>query len=95
MRYIKPTAVESPTVGNLYQAREWKRRAWKGIQECRRRLRDARLKLDGSSGRARLDLLKAERMHFEASQSERACLAIIEQRANELGMTTIRAKAIA
>ncbi len=31
----------------------------------------------------------------ETKAAERACLAIIEQRANELGMTTIRAKAIA
>lgn len=90
MKYVKPTAVDSPTVGNLYQAREWKRRAWKGVQECRRRLRESRGTINGSSARARLDLMHAERAHFDAMQSERNCLRIIEQRANELGLTTIR-----
>lgn len=95
MKYVKPTAVDSPTVGCLYQAREWKLNAWKQVKRTRQAFRDELGKPIASRdvvGR-KLDVIKAESAHSEASIFETQCLRTIEHRANELGMTTIRAKA--
>lgn len=88
-KYVKPTAVDSPTVGNLYQARRWKANAWNGVKSLRQQIRDHN---GHGTGMLRLELLKAERAHFDATMSEKSCLRIIEARANELGQTTIKAK---
>ena len=94
MKYVKPTAVDSPTVGCLYQAREWKSNTWKMVKRARQAFRDEMGKPIASRdvvGR-KLAVIKAESAHFEASLFETQCLRTLEQRANELGLTTIRAK---
>jgi len=90
-RYVKPTQCpDNMYVGGIYQAREWKRKAWKGVRELRRRLREAGYGPYSGAGAIRLQLLKAEIAHREAMEFERRVLATVEARANELGYTTIK-----
>lgn len=86
MEYIKPTQVDSPAVGNLYDARRIKRAAWKSVQMLRRQLRRTPL----GNGMLRLTLMRAEANHRETLRMERGALDAIEARAQELGMTTQR-----
>ena len=44
------------------------------------------------AGNLRLELIKAESTHKDLVYLVRSCERAIEQRANELGLTTIRAK---
>ena len=87
--YAKPTAIDSPSVGVLYQARNLKRRAWARLKTARAALKHTRLSA-GNRPRLRLDVMKAEGAHNEALAMERGALRAIEERANELGKTTAK-----
>jgi hypothetical protein len=89
-KYAKPTSIDSPTVGCLFQAREWKKNAWKGVKALRRRLREAGCGPYSNAGVIKLELIKAESSWREAMRFETDCLRAIEKRANELGLTTTR-----
>lgn len=92
-RYVKPTQVpRCPYVGNLYQARQWKANAWKGVKALRLKLKDELRKSLSvcNPGAVRLELMRAERAHFDASMSETAALRTIEEFANTQGLTTKR-----
>jgi len=88
--YIKPSKVESVSQGNLYGARQAKKRAWERIQNLRQKIKDE--PLGGNRTKLRVELLKAEDAHKEAINLEKQSLAAIERRAQELGQTTIKAE---
>ena len=88
MTYARPTTIESPAVGNLYAARDGKRRAWQAVADLRRQVRESRI--GGNGSRLRLELMRAESAHAEWLRMERESLSAIEVRANELGLTTIK-----
>jgi len=90
MTYVRPTQVDSPAVGNLYDARRLKKLAWKGVKRLRAQLRQTPL----GNGALRLELMRAEENHREALRMERGALEAIEERANELGQTTRKAVAV-
>ena len=84
--YVRPSAVEAPAQGVLYNARRSKAQAWKRVKELRRRVKDE--PLGGDRAGLRLQLLHTEDAHREALRAERNALTAIEARANELGQTT-------
>lgn len=91
MKYIQPTRVDCVTVSNLLQAREYKARQWKQIKRLRNAIEHE--PLGGNRSGLRLQLLRATSEHSSAILWEQQALRAIEARANELGLTTIRAKA--
>ena len=93
MQYRKPTSIDCASVGNLYQARDYKRRMWAGVKSLRARLREANRRPGGGAGQIRLDLIRVESAHADAQLMELGALRAIEERANELGLTTDRTKA--
>lgn len=84
MKYAKVSSIETPAVGQLYQAQDGKRRAWRLIKHRKDQLKTGQCN--------RLDLLRARWTHAEWVGMERNALDAIETRANELGLTTKRAK---
>ena len=90
--YIKPSKVESVSQGNLYGARQAKKRAWERIQKLRQKIKEE--PIGGNRTKLRVELLKAEDAHKEAIALEKQSLKVIEQRAKELGQTTIKEKPV-
>jgi hypothetical protein len=88
-RYVKPTSIESPAVGNLYQARSLKGPAWKRVKHLRQQLRATPF----GGAYIRLEIMRAEENHRMILKMERDALLVIEQRAQELGLTTVKPKA--
>lgn len=88
LHYIKPTQLEDcPSVGCLYDARRLKALAWKGVKRLRAHIRQTPFR----NGGLRLELMRAEENHRETLRMERGALQAIEDRANELGLTTRKA----
>lgn len=89
-QYARIPEIKSVSEGNLLAAREGKKRAWKTVQNLRERIQ--REPLGGNRSGLRMELLKAENAHQEWLRMERDARRAIEQRAAELGKTTIRPK---
>ena len=86
MQYVQRSKIDSPALGCMYQAQEWKRRAWSRLRHLRAAQRTQ------WSGARSLEILRAEEAHNEAQAAERNAKAAIEKRANELGLTTCKRK---
>lgn len=86
--YCKPTAINSPTVGNLYAARNLRQQLWKQVRALRQAIKTE--PLGGNRSGLRLKLLRAESNWKDVILLEQQCLRAIEQRANEMGLTTVR-----
>lgn len=86
--YIRPTSLDIPAVGELYGAREGKKKAWKRVKKLRQKIKDE--PLGGNRTGLRLELMKAEDTHRQHLRNEERALKNLENRANELGKTTIK-----
>lgn len=88
--YTKSSKIDTPAQGMLYSAREAKKKWYGQVKRLRDRIKNE--PLNGNRHGLRLELLKAEERWHEAQTNERSALRAIEQRANELGLTTIHPK---
>ena len=77
-----------PAVGELYGAREGKKRAWARVKQLRQHIKDE--PLGGNRLGLRLELIRAEDVYHLYQNNETRALKELEKRARELGKTTIR-----
>ena len=86
--YAKPSSIETPAQGALNSAVESKKSLNKQIKELRRKLEVE--PLGGNRDGIRLDILRLKDSLNHANRAISDSKKAIEQRANELGVTTRR-----
>ena len=91
MKYIRPSDVDSPAQGSLNQARSGKAHAYRKVRALREQLRNEPIGANRSG--IRFALNSAVEGHREWLRMERDALGAIEERAQQIGRTTIRQKA--
>lgn len=91
LKYVRPTSLDHPAVGDLRAARSNKKRALSHLRHLRDCLK--REPMSGNRAALRLQILKSQGLVHEWKRAEWGALRAIEARAQELGCTTIRSLA--